>query len=163
MFLLIELLFIVILSMILVFIYLHERMGIQHIIPHARVDEFWSGAERREHFRFDTSLDVEYTIEKRRHIKQSGKTVDVSQGGAKLVLDEKLSKGTIIDLKISVPRSRTPVLVEGEVVWTTELPGLDPAGKRLFHTGIRFTGIRDRSRGGLATYIHALAAPDAKT
>jgi len=158
MILIVELLFVVLLSMILYMIYLHERILTKKNTPQAKMEEFWSGKERREHFRFEKSLGVNYIIEKKAHLKNAGTTVDISEGGMKLLLDEKLSNDTIVDLKVFLPNSHKFAEVEGKVIWSEEVKEIDPSGKRLFYSGISFIAVKEPSNGKLAEYIRSLAS-----
>ncbi len=158
MILIVELLFVVLLSMILYMIYVHERVVTKKNAPQAKMEEYWSGKERRELFRFEKSLEVNYVIEKKTHLKNAGKTVDISEGGMKLLLDEKLPNETIVDLKIFLPNSHRFAEVEGEVVWSEEVKEMDPSGKRLFYSGIRFIALKEPSNGKLTEYIRSLAS-----
>src|SRR3989338_2613326 len=97
-----ELSFIVLLFMILGLLYRNEKVSSKRASPHAKIEEYWNGMERRRYARFKKILEVTYKIEKKPHLK-AGKTVDISEGGVKLLLDEKLAKGTIVDLQIALP------------------------------------------------------------
>jgi len=152
-----ELLFIVLLSMVLFMIVCHEKMVSKRSAPHARVEEYWNGKERRQHFRFEKELEVEYAVEKRPHLKSSGKTLDISEGGMRLLIEEKLQNGAILDLKIELPDTKRIAEIEGEVVWSEEVDGLDASGKRLFHAGIKFLALKEPSGVSLIEYIHSLA------
>jgi len=154
----IELLFIVLLSTVLLISYKNEKVVSKNISPLAKVEEYWSGKERRQHFRFDKVLEVTYSVVKKPHLKSSGITVDISEGGMKLLLDDKLSKGAILDLKIMLPDSKKNAEVEGEVVWSDEVDGLDSSGKRLFHSGIRFLALKEPAGARLIDYVRSLAS-----
>lgn len=156
--LVIELLFILLLAGILFVVYRHERALSKHAAPQAGIEEYWSGQERRRHFRFENRLDVNYSVEKKAHIKQSGKTVDISEGGMKLLLDEKLAPGTLLSLKIVLPGMNKHAEVEGEVIWSEDVQELDPSGKRLFHSGIKFLAMKEPAGTSFADYIRALAS-----
>lgn len=157
MLLIIEILFIITLSMILFIIYRHESVLSKHVLPHASVEEYWSGKERRQHFRFKCELDVTYTVEVKPNLKSRAKTVDISEGGMKLRLDDKLPSGSILDLKIALPNLKQPAEIEGEVVWSKEIDGSDPSGKRYFYSGIKFRAMREPAENVLANYIRSLA------
>jgi len=157
MLLIIELLFVLILSMILFIIYRHESLMSKHALPEAKVEEYWMGKERRQHFRFKKELSVNYTVEKKPNLKSGAKTVDISEGGMKILLDDKLSKGAILDMKIALPNSRKFAAVEGEVIWSEDIGGTDPFGKRYFYSGIKFRAMKEPSKNVLADYIHSLA------
>lgn len=151
-----ELSFIVLLFMILGLLYRNEKILAKKASPHAKIEEYWNGMERRRYARFREILEAMYKIEKRPHLK-TGKTVDISEGGVKLLLDEKLAKGTIIDLQIAFPNSKKSAEVEGEVVWTSEYQEADASIKRLFHSGVKFLAINQPQGTNLIDYIRSLS------
>lgn len=161
MFLIIELLFIVLLAMVLLMLYKAEHFSTNNLRPQARVEEYWDGRDRREHIRFKRDLDVTYIVEKRTHLKANGKSVDISEGGLKLLLSEKLAKGTLMDLIIELPGSKEMIEVEGEVAWSEEAKVKDDSGKRYFHSGVKFSAIKEPSGRGLVDYINSLASDKA--
>ena len=146
--------FLILLSLTLVALWGLERLSSTKLIPRAKVEEYWTGEERRQHLRFKHVLEVEYNIEKKPRLTNS-RTLDISKGGMKLVLDEKLPSGAIIDVKIQIPEKKI-IEVEGKVIWTKESEGRDAQGKRFFHSGIKFIGIREPSGIRLAEYINYL-------
>ncbi len=147
--------FLTILSVTLLMLWAHERVTNNRIIPRAKIEESWDGEERREHKRFKNDLDVEYKVEKKPHLK-TGKSADISKGGMKLLLDEKLSKGSILDLKLTIPGTKNTIEVEGEVIWTDDAEERDPSGKRFFHTGIKFVAIKEPYGEHLSGYLASL-------
>ena len=155
MFLVVETLFIILLTMILFMFYVNERSSGRNSLPRAAMEECWSGKERRQHVRFKKSLEVNYLIRKNSHIKNNGRTVDISQGGMKLYLEEKLAKGTVLELEVNVPDVKKIAMLEGEVVWSEDA-GEDAAGRRFFHSGIMFTVPKDPSAAHLIEYIKSL-------
>ncbi len=153
MLIMIELLFIVLLAMVLVMLYRYERSALRKLMPSATVEEYWSGKERRQHIRFRKSLEISYAIDKRPSLTSGGKTVDISEGGMKLLLDEKLSKGTVLNIKIDLPGKGHAAEARGVVVWSEDLPRLDISQKRFFHAGIKFISIKEQSAGRLTEFI----------
>ena len=143
------------LSITLYMLWGHERITIKRAVPRAKIEEYWSGDERRQHKRFKKGLEVEYVVEKKPHIKNS-KTIDISKGGMKLLLDEKLPEGAILGLKIYIHDSKDIIEVEGEAVWTKECEVKDLSGKRFFYSGIKFIAIREPSGRCLSDYIDSL-------
>lgn len=156
MFLIVGAAFLMLLAVTLIMLWGHERLSIKKFVPYARIEECWTGEERRQHSRFKNDIEVEYNVEKKPHLKNNGRGVNISSGGMKLMVDEKLAVGTIIDLKINAPDTKKIIKVEGEVVWTKEAEGLDPSGKRFFHSGIKFVGIREPSGMHLSNYVKSL-------
>ncbi len=156
MFLVVELLFIILLVLVLIMLYKNERTFSKHSSPQARAEEYWSGNERRKHVRFKKTLGINYTVRKKPFPKNSSRTADISQGGMKIVLDEKLTKGTILELSIPIPNSNRTQDIEGEVVWSEEAPDQLPSGKRIFYSGVKFLALKDPSDNTLSTYIRSL-------
>lgn len=156
MLLIVEILFIVLLTMILFMLYKNEHLFSKKVVPLATVEEFWSGAERRKAVRFKKDLTVHYAVEKRPHLKTNGKTVDISESGVKILIDEKLTKGTTLDIMIAIPGSGKQIEAEGEIVWSEEANEPDASGKRFFHAGVRFSAIREPNGTTLREYIRSL-------
>jgi len=157
MILIVEFLFIVILVMVLFTFYRTEGSSAKKLLPHALVEECWSGKERRHHVRFKEDTSVDYIIRKRPHLHANGRTVDISGGGMKLLIDEKLPEGAIIDLKISVPGSSENTEIEGFVVWSEDIAQFGASGKRMFHAGIKFSVIKEPGGRHLVDYIRSIA------
>ena len=156
MFLFLELIFIALLLVVCFMFYRNERSSKKSRMPRAIVEEYWSGRERRRYIRFRKTLEVEYTVLKKPHLRDKTITLDVSEGGVKLLADEKFGTGTILELKITIPASRHTAEMEGEVVWSEEAPGKDGQDKRLFHSGIKFFSIREPGPARLMDYIRSL-------
>ena len=157
-----ELLFIVLLSMMLFMVYKNERTSAKKSLPRAKAEEYWNGKERRRHVRFKEALELTYMIERKPHLKH-GRTVNISEGGLKLVLAEKLATGTIMDLRIALPNSKknTEIEIEGDVVWSGDAKDEEGSGKRLFYSGIKFFAIPEPSGTDLINYLRSLAKDSA--
>ena len=158
MFLIVGTVFLVLLSITLLMLWAHERIAAKKVIPHARIKEYWNGDERRAHTRFNKDLEVEYSVEKKPLLKSSG-TVNLSKGGIKLLLDEKLPKGVILDLKLLLPEKKRTVEIEAEVVWTNDADEKDLSGKRFFHSGLKFIAIKEPSGTHFSQYITHIESP----
>lgn len=157
MFLVLELLFILVLSMVLYMLYRNDRALAKNGLRRAMMEECWEGKERRAHVRFKKCLEVSYAHRKRPQASASnGKTVDISLGGAKLLLEEKLAKGAILFLKLVLPETGHAVEAEGEIVWSEEQGGKDPDGRRMFHAGVKFLTVKSPTETPLFDYIRKL-------
>ena len=157
MLLLVEFLFILILSMILFMIYRRELASSKTNSPLASVEEFWAGKERRKHVRFVKSFEVIYALEKRPHLKNKCRTLDISEGGMKILIDQKLEKGTIMDLMVGLGNGASePAEVEGEIMWSEESKDPNSFGKRMFYSGIKFLAIKEPHGKRLSDYLHGL-------
>ena len=128
-----SLLLVVVLVGVLWLTRLEERRKDQR--PVLKVEEIWTGEERRKDKRFSYSIPVLYVTPKSSKFKSS-KSQDVSAGGILLVLPEKLSTGTQLELEFNLAEEEKPFRVLGEVIWMSEIPSEDD--QRLFQTGFRF-------------------------
>ena len=152
MFLIVGMVFLVLLSITLTMLWGHEKISIKRAIHRAKVEEYWDGENRRLHERFNKDLDVEYSVRRTPHLKKS-RTVDLSKGGMKLLLDEKLPKGAILGLKVYISEKRRTIEVDAEVVWTNDADKKDPSGKRFFFSGLKFIAIKEPAGIHLSEYL----------
>lgn len=158
MLLLFGLLFIALLVFIFYMIFKDERFALKHLLPKARIEGSWSGNERRKFRRFSHELTVTYMVLKKALSKNGrGKTVDISEGGVKVLLDKKLDPRTSLNMKIDVPETGETAEVIGEVMWTEDAPDAkDPSGRRFFYSGIRFSFIKEPAGKSLINYVRSL-------
>lgn len=157
MFLITGTVFLILLSITLTMLWNHEKIAIKKVISRAKVEEFWDGEERRLHERFSKDLEVEYSVRAKPHLK-NGRTVDLSKGGMKLLLDEKLQKGAILAIKVHIPEKRSTVELEAEVVWTSDADKKDPSGRRFFFSGLKFISIKEPAGIHLSEYLAHLGS-----
>jgi len=159
MFFIVGICFLALLSITFFMLWAHERMTNKKITPHAKVEECWLDEERREHKRFEQDLEVEYGIEKKLHLNK-GRSVNISKGGMKLLIDEKLSEGAIMDLKMCIPEKKKVIEIEAKVVWTKDAQNTDATGKRYFNSGIKFIALKEPAGILFSDYINSLDAKD---
>lgn len=150
-----ESLFVILLLIIFFSVFRSERKLLKGHNHSGKVEEIWKGKERRHHVRFKKMLDVHYKLEKRQHLKDNCRSLNLSEGGIKLLLDEKMALGTILDLKVALPSENRSVEIEGKVVWCEDAPD-DEYKRRLFHIGVEFSGMNKPDGRALAKYIRSL-------
>ena len=152
-------LFILLLVVILLMVFRADGFSAKNRCHKASVKEYWAGKDRRQHPRFTQCLDVAYSVVKKNGpVSATGKTVDISEGGAKVLMDEKLPQGMRISLKISIPTARHIVEMVGDVMWTEDALNIqDPSGKRFFYSGIKFSTAKESSPNPLSSFIRSLA------
>lgn len=130
-------------------------------IPRGTVKEYWSGPERRQSIRINTSLIVRYGMAKEDHNRLNGRTKDVSSNGMRLLINEKLTKGTLLLLEFDLPDTKDAINAEGKVIWADgEFGERDKSGRRIFHTGIQFIDIKPDAKNRLTAYIKRIAKKD---
>ena len=76
--------------------------------------------------------------ERQEYIISIGRTLDVSEGGAKIETHRKLARGVQLELEIAVEDQI--ISAKGEVLYSTDL------GHGLFGIGIRFTSISEEDK-----------------
>jgi len=158
MFTMIGLFFIILLSMILYMLYINEHAVIKNNRHHAKLEEYWDGKNRRKFARFKKALDVVYSASKKPYLKGNGRTIDISEGGMKLLLDEKHGTGTILNMKIATLSSSQFIEVEGKVVWCEEQQDKSKEIKRLFFHGIEFLAMKEPSGQHLGNLIRSISS-----
>lgn len=154
----IGLLFILLLTIVLFMIFKRDGFSVKGRLHQAKIEGYWTGKDRREHPRFNQSFGVVYSIVKKQPFKTyAGRTIDISEGGVKLLLDEKLPLDALLDLKISISDSGETAEITGNVVWTEDAVDVkDPSAKRLFYSGIKFSSAKDHSGRQLIKQICSL-------
>lgn len=150
--------FIGLLGAILFMVYKSEILTAKDRMPRACVEEYWDGKERRKYTRFKKELEVNYVVRKKPYLANKVNTVDISEGGMKLRLDEKLADGMILDLKVNIPDTKSAAELEGKVVWSGDGEEKDSIGKRYFYAGIEFLAVKPPSGDQLFDYIRSLTS-----
>lgn len=79
-------------------------------------------------------------------------TRDISAGGLCLNMDEELTIGDRLQIKMELP-SKKIINAQGKVVWIREF-GIDSSGeKKTYDTGIEFTAILDEDREEINKFV----------
>jgi len=87
----------------------------------------------REHVRVSKSLEVKYQI-KDGILGCGSRSLDISKGGIRLPIVQKLKPGTILELEINIENVSQPIKAIGEIMWISKRkPGRYP-----FEVGVKF-------------------------
>ena len=79
-------------------------------------------------------------------------TRDISAGGLCLNMNEELTIGDRLQIRMELP-SKKIIDAQGKVVWVSEF-GIDSRGeKKTYDTGIEFTAIRDEDREEINKFV----------
>ena len=149
-----EILFILILIIILFVLVKEESKIKKSRIPRARIKEYWDGQERRQATRVGTNFTVKYTLSKKQNVILKAQTKDLSSSGMRLLINEKLDKGTLLSLEFDIPDTPVVVKAEGRVVWESgDFADRDEEGKRVFQAGVQFTQMSENDRNCLSDYV----------
>jgi c-di-GMP-binding flagellar brake protein YcgR len=139
----------------LIYILREESKERKKAEPIGKLEEYWDGKERRRAVRVDTTLNVRYRILKTKAAQRRSLSENISRLGACLLLDEKLSQGTLLELEIELPTPPSSLFTKARVVWTKESP-LQMIEKRNFHTGVEFLDTDHQSQEKLSSFIEGL-------
>ncbi|GAG15733.1 unnamed protein product, partial [marine sediment metagenome] len=124
----------------------------------AKLNGFWDkGEERRRDFRVNTEIDVLYeVVSAGLSKKQASMGKNISLGGIRLALNEKLLLDTVLKLQFSISTNPKPIFTLGRIVWIKEASESSTGQKeeRLFATGIKFTQISPEDEAALRSFIN---------
>lgn len=149
--------FFIFIAVILFVIYIlsskEERKIKGKYAPKGKLEEYWSGKERRRVERFEAMLDVKYKFLKSPKSKLTTSSKDISEDGICILAYEILPKDSTVELEIAIPSVKEPVHAQGKVAWCEDAGQADVTGKRSFLTGIRFVAIDNKDKTNLVNYI----------
>ena len=150
----IEILIIFVLVMIFSMLILDQRRNRAQKMRIVKLKGYWNGSERRTVNRLNIGLKVKYATN---GVVNNAESLDISTKGVRLLLDEKIEKGTPLRLEIKIPDQDRLVKTRGEVVWTGDSTTNEsnPA-KRLFNTGIKFSKVQNADEKRLFDFIYGL-------
>ncbi|NQU95758.1 MAG: PilZ domain-containing protein [Candidatus Omnitrophica bacterium] len=149
-----EVLCIFILGMILAAVVFDELGQRAKQMRRVQVSGYWDGKERRSAERLNITFEVKYFTNGK---GLNAKSMDVSTSGIRLVLDEKIVKGTPVRLELKIPDQTRPIKARGEVMWSDEAKDAEKTSpKRLFNTGLKFYALQKANEKILFDFIDSL-------
>lgn len=83
-------------------------------------------------------------------------TENISEGGVKVFLEEKLHIPTIVDLELFLEENGEPIKCKGELTWVNEIISEDAKRETLFDTGIKFIEITEADRSIIRDLVKKL-------
>ena len=110
--------------------------------------------EKRRHQRLDLSFSVKYFILRgslASEDERQGRTVNISRGGIRLVTDEELKAGSLIQMTIALPEEKAPLEGKAEVAWAEEKSG--KSGGREYHYGLQFTEFKGENDSMITRFM----------
>jgi len=109
-------------------------------------------SERRNNARLMMSGDVEYAVLGHDASIESTHAKNISTGGICLSVSEKIEKGTVLSLKISLPNEGTPVIVKGKVMWCAGFTVKEGQSGRC-DVGVEFIDVEGDQRKKILQYV----------
>lgn len=74
---------------------------------------------------------------------------DVSGGGIRFPVNQRLPQGAKLDLELTLPRETAPIQAQAEVIWSAR-----SRGRRTYEAGCQFTQIDPLDRGKIIHHVH---------
>ncbi len=106
--------------------------------------------EKRKFIRLELPIEVKYRISIDPVVENKSLSKDISAGGLRMILKEKLPPGLLLEIKINIPDDERLISTSGEIVWQDEIV-IDREVK--YETGIRFVNISTEDREKISRYI----------
>jgi c-di-GMP-binding flagellar brake protein YcgR len=113
-----------------------------------------SQQSRRQHIRISKSLDIRYWIIKD-ILHYGSRSVDVSNGGIRFPVIQRLEPGTVLGLEIHLQDITRPIEATAEVVWQE----LRRHEKYPYEVGVKFIKIAHMDIEVLMTYCQGFVIP----
>jgi c-di-GMP-binding flagellar brake protein YcgR len=110
---------------------------------------------KRKFPRIHESVNIKWE-KKGKPVKDSSKcsdiTSDVSEGGARLIVYEKMNVGEPLSLELQLPSGRR-VCSEAKVAWIKDFEILGPKGQTGYEIGVQFINISESDKEELKQYF----------
>ena len=114
----------------------------------------WDFVERRNFVR--VKIPCKMTLFQPRDRTLSCHTENISAGGIRVMLGEKLGISSIINLAIYTP-GKNPIICQGKVIWSFSRKTKESPASLFFDTGIEFSTIQDKDVEAIKELILSLA------
>jgi len=106
--------------------------------------------ENRKFVRIEWPVIIKYKTIEEPSIQDHVVSKDISEGGARFVVYERLMKGTKLNIQLEVPFDSVPIFTKGEVAWIKKAGGED---SKAFEIGVIFTNVDPKEQKRLKQYI----------
>lgn len=114
----------------------------------------WDGEERRYFVR--VKFPCEITVKGSRKHAISSHTENISAGGLRVILGERLPSGAEVDIDIYGIKS-TPFICKGRIAWVFERKMFFSKGAFGFDTGIEFSDLNAKDVAVLKEFISSVS------
>ena len=108
----------------------------------------WDGSERRGFVRVNVPCKIIINSPQKHII--STNIINISAGGIRILISEKLTISSIVDLEM---RLNSLVSCKGKVLWVINKHHMDKGGDLLFDTGIEFYEIKEEERHQIKDFV----------
>lgn len=109
-----------------------------------------SAQERRKYCRVWLPLEVSYAVVGKPSEKKRLVTKDVSGGGMRLALEEKLNAGTLLKIELELLKEKKKIQLDARVIWLEPAPDYMECS---YEAGIEFINIGLEERIMISNYL----------
>ena len=106
--------------------------------------------ESRKFVRIEWPVIIKYKTVEEPRAQDQIVSKDVSEGGARFIVYERLMKGTKLDVQLEAPFDSMPMFAKGEVAWIKKI---GDENSKAFEVGIIFKNISQNDQKRLKMYI----------
>ncbi|HAH20616.1 MAG TPA: hypothetical protein DCL49_06920 [Candidatus Omnitrophica bacterium] len=89
--------------------------------------------------------------------------LDISAGGVRLPLKEKIKAGTLIELQISLPEDKEPFFGLAKIAWQHDAAVKDKTNTLFYETGVQFIRVGVNNRKRILRYVLSQSNPYSTT
>lgn len=106
--------------------------------------------ENRKFVRIEWPVIIKYKTIEEPHAQDQIVSKDISEGGMRFIVYERLMKGTKLDIQFEVPFDSMPISAKGEISWIKKV---GEENSKTFEVGVVFKEIGPVDRKRLKMYI----------
>ncbi|MDP2921359.1 MAG: PilZ domain-containing protein [Candidatus Omnitrophota bacterium] len=106
--------------------------------------------ESRKFVRIEWPVVIKYKTAEEPRTQDQIVGKDISEGGARFVVYERLMKGTGLELQLEVPFDSMPISARGNVAWIRKI---GEENEKKFEIGVIFTEINPRDQKRFKMYL----------
>jgi hypothetical protein len=112
-----------------------------------------TGTDKRKYFRAHARNLIKLRFTDSMETYRISNILDLSEGGLKLIVFKRPSKGVPLDVIINLPERNASIKTSAEIRWTRQVRGR----KNMFYAGIEFKDLTASDRELLKLYISSKA------
>lgn len=109
--------------------------------------------ERRKYVRLNIPLEINYSIQGKGGQWRKTITKNISPNGARFSIEEALSKGAVLELKIKIPPEDKSIPVKAKIVWIEKDLGQEG---NVYDTGLEFVQFSEEDKAAFFQYFYNL-------
>jgi c-di-GMP-binding flagellar brake protein YcgR len=106
--------------------------------------------ESRKFIRIEWPVIIKYKTVEEPSAQDQIVGKDISEGGARFIVYERLMKGTKLNIQLEAPFDSMPMSVTGEVAWIKKI---GDENSKMFEVGVVFKGINPADQKRFKMYI----------